>query len=60
MGAEEEAAVAAAAADGSSPTRDKARSTSSWVKFLDWRNATLFSIGEEATEGSWRTVMGQR
>lgn len=36
----------------SPPTRDKARSISSCVRFLDWRNATRFSSGEEATEGS--------
>lgn len=40
----------------SPPARDKARSISSCVRFLDWRNSTRFSSGEEATEGSRRTV----
>ena len=42
---------------GSSPTRASARSISSWVRFLDWRKAIRLSMGDAATEGSWRTVL---
>ncbi len=42
--------------DGSSPARARAASTSSEVRFFDLRKARRWEIGEEETEGSWRTV----
>lgn len=44
------------AVEGALPALRRAASTSSWVRFLDWRKATRFSRGKAATWGSWRTV----
>jgi hypothetical protein len=40
---------------GSSAARASETSTSSCVRFLDWRKAMRFSRGALATDGSWRT-----
>lgn len=43
----------------SSPARAIAISISSCVRFFDCKNATRFSSGDDATDGSWRTKRDQ-
>jgi hypothetical protein len=45
--------------DASPPARARATSTSSCVRFLDWRKAIRFSMGDADTLGSCRTVDSQ-